>query len=281
MNINSVIYYYELLTAFYIMFIFISLFYLFNRKVLSKLNISLKITVYITLLTIVLMGVEFLIVDYFNFSYLNQNNQYWFLLICLLVYLILIFLVLYLNLYPIKRLKNGMKKLLNNKHNDIVVLGSSEFDNIQTSLEQLENKLNLKDEYVLKLKKEYYKFVPKEFYTHLNKNDVFELKLGENVQKDVTVLFIDVRHSYKTSETLSLEENFKFINSYLSVVGECVRLNKGFIDKFLGDGVLAVFLSETDAIKCSNDISNKIENINLVSVGGDKIKYGIGIHCER
>lgn len=263
------------------MFIFISLFYLFNQKVLSKFNLSFKISVYIGILTFALMVVEYLIIDYFDVHVLEARNQYFLLSISFIVYIFLVFLTLYINLYPIKKIEKNTELLSNGKDNKNVILGSKEFEKIQENLQAIEDKNDQSEEYKSKLKNEYYKFVPKEFYEHLGKNEVFELKLGESVQKEVTVLFIDIKHSFRASETLSLEENFKFINSYLSVVGECVRNNKGFIDKFLGDGVLAVFLNETDALKCSTEIAQNFENINLVSIGNEKIKYGMGIHCGK
>lgn len=254
---------------------------MFNQKVLSKFNLSFKISVYIGIFTFALMVVEYLITDYFNVNILSPYNEYFMLSIAFIVYIFLVFLMLYINLYPIKKIEKSTEKLSRGSDSNLVVIGSKEFNKIQENLQAIEDRNESLEEYRVKLKKEYYKFVPKEFYDYLGKSEVFELKLGENVLKDVAVLFIDIRHSFKTSETLSLEDNFKFINSYLSVVGESVRNNKGFIDKFLGDGVLAVFLTETDALNCSTEIAQKFENINLVSVGADKIKYGIGIHCGK
>lgn len=263
------------------MFIFISLFYLFNQKVLSKFNLSFKISIYISLLTFALMVVEFLIIDYYDVNVMEARNQYFLLSISFIIYIFLVFLTLYVNLYPIKKIEKNTRLLSRGKDNKNVILGSKEFEKIQENLQAIEDKNDQSEEYKSKLKNEYYKFVPKEFFEYLGKNEVFELKLGESVQKEVTVLFIDIKHSFRASETLSLEENFKFINNYLSVVGECVRNNKGFIDKFLGDGVLAVFLNEIDALKCSTEIAQKFENINLVSIGNEKIKYGIGIHSGK
>ena len=281
MNTDLILFLYGILISVFIMFIFISLFYLFNQKVLSKFNLSFKISIYISLLTFALMVVEFLIIDYYDVNIMEARNQYFLLSISFIIYIFLVFLTLYINLYPIKKIEKNTRLLSRGKDNKNVILGSKEFEKIQENLQAIEDKNDQSEEYKSKLKNEYYKFVPKEFFEYLGKNEVFELKLGESVQKEVTVLFIDIKHSFRASETLSLEENFKFINNYLSVVGECVRNNKGFIDKFLGDGVLAVFLNETDALKCSTEIAQKFENINLVSIGNEKIKYGIGIHSGK
>lgn len=224
---------------------------------------------------------EYYLLTYsFNSVVIGQNKNL-ILVFLFFLYLFVVFLILYINLYPLKKIETNTKMLLIDKKINKTIYGSKEFDAIEENLSNIEKQNLSNEEYKLRVKKEYYKFVPREFYDYLGKNEVFEMTLGENVQKDATILFIDIRHSYKTSESLTLEENFKFINNYLSIVGECVRENKGFIDKFLGDGVMAVFLSEKDALKCSSEIANKFENINLVSIGMDKIKFGIGIHSGK
>lgn len=249
---------------------------------MSKISLSLKLIVYIGIYSLSLMIIEFFLLNYFKNNLLEQNLQYLILAGVFLVYILFCFLTFYINLYPLKKIGKSTKKLADgSKNTKILVLGSKEFDEIQTNLFALEDKNEEIEEYKIKVKKDYDKFVPREFFTHLGKKEIYELQLGDNVQKDVTVLFIDIRHSYKTSESLSLEANFLFINHYLSIVGENIRKNNGFIDKFLGDGVLAVFTCEADALKCSTEISNAFENINLVGINEDKIKFGIGIHSGK
>lgn len=263
------------------LFILISLFYLFNRKVLSKISLSLKITTYLSLVSLLLIFTEYYVLRISTSPFVREYDNL-ILAGIFFVYILFVFFILYVNLYPIKKIQSNTNRLaIGDKRLNNIVEGSKEFDEIQENLINIQRKNLSNEEYKLMLKKEYYKFVPREFYDYLGKNDVFEMTLGESVQKDVTILFIDIRNSYKTSESLSLEENFKFINNYLSIVGESVRNFNGFIDKFLGDGVLAVFISEKDALLCSTQIANKFENINLVSIGMDKIRYGIGMHSGK
>jgi len=276
---NLITFLYFVLIGLFLSFLVISIIYLFNRKVLSKLNISIKLSFYIAVYSLVLISLVYYLFG--NTIFYDEGFNFIVLTIIFVIYILACFFTFYINLYPLKKIARNTKNLSKGGKNNLVILGSKEFDQIQNNLNEIEQKHITQEEYKLKIKKEYYKFVPREFYDYLGKDEVFDLKLGENVQKEVTVLFIDIRHSYKTSETLSLDDNFRFINSYLSVVGECVRNNNGFIDKFLGDGVLAVFLNEVDAINCSSDISNKFENMNIVSIGQDKIKFGIGLHSGK
>ena len=280
MSAENILFLYILLISCFMVFLTITIFYVFNNKVLSKINLSLKICVYLSILSILLVVGEYYLIDFLQSEFLF-DYIYLVLVGLFLIYIFLSFIVVYINLRPIKKIEKNTFNLSLGENINLNVTGSKEFENIQENLLEIENTNISNEEYKVKLKKEYYKFVPREFYDYLGKSEVFELTLGENVQKDVTVLFIDIRSSHKTSETLSLDDNFKFINNYLSIVGECVRKNKGFIDKFLGDGVLAVFLNEDDALKCSTQIANNFENINLVSIGTEKIRYGIGIHCGK
>jgi len=279
MQSSTILLLYLILGAITVIFTISMLLYLFNRKVLRNLNIAIKILIYTSIASIIFAFLEFEILTNEDFTVIYKNI--WFLLLVFVVYLFALFIIFAINLNPIKKiqiatrkLSDGAKKITNN------IKGSKEFEVIQNNLSKLEKLNNDNEEYKSRLKKEYYKFVPKEFYDYLNKKDVFELTLGSNIQKDVTVLFCDIRNSFKTSESLSLDDNFKFINMYLTVVGENVRKHGGFIDKFLGDGVLAVFLSEESALKASIDISNYFENQNLVSIE-DKINFGMGIHSGK
>lgn len=273
---------YTILISLFVVFLLVTLFYAFNKKVLCKFSLSVKLCFYIGLYSIFLMIAQYYVTDYFQVNYLITKYTFLALMGVFVIYFLLVFLTVLINLHPLKNIEKNTKKLSQGaKRLGDEIYGSKEFSQIEKNLNSIKEKSISNEEYKLRLKQEYYKFVPREFYDYLGKNEVFDLKLGENVQKDVTILFIDIRRSYKTSESLSLDENFKFINNYLSVVGESVRDNHGFIDKFLGDGVLAVFLNEKDAINCSTQISNKFENINLVSLGEDKIKFGIGMHCGK
>ena len=65
----------------------------------------------------------------------------------------------------------------------------------------------------------YGKFVPHEFLRLLEKGSILDVKLGDQTQKDMTVLFSDIRSFTTLSESMTPEENFNFINSYLRRMG--------------------------------------------------------------
>ena len=57
----------------------------------------------------------------------------------------------------------------------------------------------------------------------------------------MTVLFSDIRSFTSLSESMTPFENFNFLNSYLSRMGPEIRANGGFIDKYIGDAIMALF----------------------------------------
>lgn len=68
-----------------------------------------------------------------------------------------------------------------------------------------------------------------------------DVQLGDHVEREMSVLFSDLRDFTKVSETMSPEENFEFINSYLCYMEPAIIQNNGFIDKYIGDAIMALF----------------------------------------
>ena len=125
------------------------------------------------------------------------------------------------------------------------------------------------------------RFVPMEFLEILGKQSILEVNLGDQVQKKMSVLFSDIRSFTALSETMTPWENFNFINSYLKNVSPVVRSRRGFIDKFIGDAIMALFPENgTDALYCGIDMLNAVKEYNgfRKKSGYVPIKIGIGVH---
>ncbi len=85
------------------------------------------------------------------------------------------------------------------------------------------------------------RFVPDEFLKHIDRGRILDVQLGDQIQKTMTILFCDIRNFTSLSEQMTPEENFQFINSYLGLMGPIVREHQGFIDKYIGDAIMALF----------------------------------------
>ncbi len=92
------------------------------------------------------------------------------------------------------------------------------------------------------------RFVPFEFLEHLSREDIIAVQLGDHSEQDMAVLFSDIRSFTTLSERMSPQETFDFLNAYLGEVGPIVREHGGFIDKYIGDAIMALFPTSNDAV---------------------------------
>ena len=133
----------------------------------------------------------------------------------------------------------------------------------------------------MRLTEAYQRFVPKQLLTNLNKDSILDVQLGDQVQKEMSILFSDIRSFTTLSESMLPEENFKFVNTYLSKMGPIVRENNGYIDKFIGDAIMALFeISPDDAVRTSVKMLDALGEYNKVRIreGNDPIRIGIGVN---
>jgi len=126
-------------------------------------------------------------------------------------------------------------------------------------------------------------FIPQEFLEALDKKNLVDLRLGDHVKKEMTIFFSDIRAFTELSERLTVEENFAFINSYLARVVPVIKENGGFIDKYIGDAIMALFPG-TDgpdsAIRSAIEMQAKMTEYNghRQKSGYRPVQMGIGIH---
>ncbi|HEY9848465.1 MAG TPA: AAA family ATPase [Leptolyngbyaceae cyanobacterium] len=131
------------------------------------------------------------------------------------------------------------------------------------------------------LNKAYERFVPNQFLQFLNKSSIIDVELGDQVQLEMSVLFSDIRDFTTLSESMTPEDNFRFINSYLSRMEPVINENNGFIDKYIGDAIMALFSGEADnAVKAGIAMLHCLVeyNQNRVNSGYEAIQIGIGIN---
>ena len=80
----------------------------------------------------------------------------------------------------------------------------------------------------------------------------------EGAEKEVTILFSDVRDFTSMSEKLSPTEVTTLLNQYLTPVTRIIRERQGTLDKYIGDAVMALFPTATSAIKAGLEMLNVI-----------------------
>jgi len=178
-----------------------------------------------------------------------------------LIYLVLLFVVVLFSCRPLSKVEKITAKLGDGrmKFDDYKIGGGKQFKQIEHSLNKINYNYKEKENKIKQTNLETQKFIPKQFFKFLGKSSIEELELGNQVKKTATTLFCDLKSATNISRTLSLEENFNYINSYLKVVAPLVKRFDGFIDKYLGDGILAVFSKPQDAIECAHSIFRAID----------------------
>jgi CHASE3 domain sensor protein/class 3 adenylate cyclase len=125
------------------------------------------------------------------------------------------------------------------------------------------------------------RFVPGQFLQLLNKETIVDVELGDQVEKEMSVLFSDIRDFTALSEGMTPEENFKFINSYLSRMEPTIIKNKGFIDKYIGDAIMALFSGGADdAVKAGIAMLHQLTEYNRhrANCNYRAIQLGMGIN---
>ncbi|MEM7184765.1 MAG: adenylate/guanylate cyclase domain-containing protein [Spirochaetota bacterium] len=130
----------------------------------------------------------------------------------------------------------------------------------------------------------YEKFVPSQFLNLLEKEHITRVGLGDSVVREMSVLFSDIRSFTTLSESMSPEDNFNFINAYLSRVGPQIDRYGGFIDKYIGDAIMALFEnSAANAVDAGIGMLETLHEYNLHRKKNKRqtISIGIGIHTGQ
>jgi len=131
------------------------------------------------------------------------------------------------------------------------------------------------------LSEAYYRFVPQQFLNLLGKENITKVQLGDQVRQDMSIFSLNIHSFYQLSLTMTPEENFNFIKSYLSWMGPIVRDNNGLIDRYTGPGFLALFPDKADqAVQAAIDLRDRLIDYNAGRnrAGYVPIDIGIGIH---
>jgi class 3 adenylate cyclase/CheY-like chemotaxis protein len=130
------------------------------------------------------------------------------------------------------------------------------------------------------------RYVPGEVVSQaLNTDKEDMMKPGES--RIVSVLFADIRNFTKMTAQLPPSEVVQFLNDYWDTITAAIKRNKGSVNKYMGDGLLAVFgapVSYIDnhenAVKAALDMVDALDKINkkYAKILGDEISIGTGIN---
>ena len=127
----------------------------------------------------------------------------------------------------------------------------------------------------------YGRFVPHQFLQALGHESILDVRIGDQIERIISVLFTDIRSYTTLAEEMTPADNFQFINSYLGKMAPVIKTHKGMINQFLGDGIMALFPdSPADSIWAAIGMQKVLIRYNedRVKRGWRPIRVGMGIH---
>lgn len=132
------------------------------------------------------------------------------------------------------------------------------------------------------------RFVPTQFIQHLQAKDERHLQLGVADETELAVMFVDIVKFSRLAETLSPQQTLNFLNAFLLRMNAPIHANNGFIDKFNGDAIMALFdhpegAAEDkvmDAVQAAMGLRDALTlyNEHRANSGYDPVDIGIGVH---
>jgi class 3 adenylate cyclase len=217
----------------------------------------------------------------------NRVEQLWYICITIIAFSVALSIVLTLVLTrvlvkPITALRKGAERVRERDFStSIKIKNRDELGVLAETFNDMVVEIRDYAEDLERVNRAYYRFVPREFLEFLGRAAITDIKLGDQTLKEMSILFSDIRSFTTLSENMTPEENFNFLNTYLKKVGPAIRECHGFIDKYIGDAVMALFPNDAaDAVRAALTMRRELARFNKkrVANGLPKIYIGIGIH---
>jgi len=127
------------------------------------------------------------------------------------------------------------------------------------------------------------RFVPEKFLAAIAPEGIERIKVGAAVEKRVSILFSDIRGYTSISEGQTPLEVFRFLNIYFERMGEAIRDAGGFIDKYIGDAIMALFddPASDGALAAALAMRGALARLNeeRARAGRPPLDMGVGIHA--
>jgi len=136
------------------------------------------------------------------------------------------------------------------------------------------------------LRRKFQKYVPEMVVDEILNQDVKDL-MPRGVSRDLTLLNVDIRGYSMMSKQLRPEDMLVVINYFFRIMGKIILKRRGIIDKYLGDGILAIFGApvetphpELDATLAAMEMVTGLEDVNnFIKRYGIQLNIGVSIHA--
>jgi PAS domain S-box-containing protein len=113
-----------------------------------------------------------------------------------------------------------------------------------------------------------------------------DFQMMNSQEREISVLFADVRDFTRWSEELQPEDLMTIINNYLSVASDAIDFHKGIVDKYIGDAVTGLFNTPLNpnpdhalaAVRAAMGIRSDVQGLHDILPEEQRLRFGIGIH---
>ncbi|NJN59316.1 MAG: response regulator [Leptolyngbyaceae cyanobacterium SL_5_9] len=131
-------------------------------------------------------------------------------------------------------------------------------------------------------------FVPDQLLSRIAPTGLDSIQVGSATEAEVTILFSDIREFTAIAESQPASETFDWLNAFFKRMDEAIKIHHGFIDKYLGDAIMAVFdrpdHHAQDALTAAIAMQQTLRDFNLDRTRfnlADPIRIGVGIHTGQ
>ena len=160
-------------------------------------------------------------------------------------------------------------------------------DLLMTTRTAIESYLNeqevIKQRKALEQTNEVFKcFVPEPFLRRIASNGLSSIRVGYNELTELTILFSDIRGFTGIAEVMPPADLLAMLNSYFTALSEPIHRHQGFIDKFIGDAIMAIFEGPQHALNAVHAAIAMQEALVKWNHQNHQAQYpiksGIGLH---
>lgn len=181
-----------------------------------------------------------------------------------IITIIALLIGLYFLLRPLKKLKEGVLNIQNGKLGiHVEIKGNDEISDISKVFNDMSDNLKNEMEKLTKINEAYYRFVPLQMFELLNKNDVLDVNIGDQMKTKISLLSMSTNNFKNFTDKLSSNEIFVYINKIFGTVAKRIYECNGVIERYNNSGLIALYQNgSADAVKCAVKIKDTVKNSN-------------------
>jgi class 3 adenylate cyclase len=157
---------------------------------------------------------------------------------------------------------------------DLLMTARSAIDSYRTDVALEQHRRELEETNAV-----FKRFVPEPFIQRITSDGITSIELGRADQVELTILFSDIRGFTTLAETMSPPALLEMLNSYFEALSAPIHAVGGFIDKFIGDAIMAIFEGEGHAQRALEAALGMAEALKRWNEGrAQPLSFGVGMH---